>query len=437
MSSSAAGGHAGVAARFAALGLIEAVIGKGVALDDAVDDSKALARLEPRDRAFAHALAAATVRSWGFLLAAVDRCLDRPDGRLPERLRAILVLGAAQLLILKTPPHAAVAATVELVDGAIGRLRGLANAVLRRLDREGAALAERLDRPRLSTPDWLFEGWARAYGADTAAAIAAAHQVEPPLDLSLRPGLDRDEWAARLGATVLPTGTLRLAEAGRVSDLPGYTEGAWWVQDAAAALPARLLGDVAGKRVADLCAAPGGKTLQLAAAGALVTAVDQARGRMERLTANLARLGLVAETEVADVAAFKPDEAFPLILLDAPCSATGTLRRNPDIALHRDAEDIRSLGKIQAKLLRAAVKMLAPGGTLVFCTCSIEPREGPQLIEGLLAAGAPLRRDPISTAEVPGLEAALTPLGELRTLPSLWPECGGLDGFFAARLTRA
>ncbi|MDD3446116.1 MAG: RsmB/NOP family class I SAM-dependent RNA methyltransferase, partial [Zavarzinia sp.] len=293
-----------------------------------------------------------------------------------------------------------------------------------------------LDQGRLSTPDWFYEGWVKAYGPETAGAIAAAHQAEPPLDLSLRPGLGAAEWPSRLGAEVLPTGTLRLAQGGRVMDLPGYVEGAWWVQDAAAALPARLLGDVAGQRVADLCAAPGGKTLQLAAAGAKVTAVDQARGRMERLSANLERLGLVAETVVADVAAFRPDEKFPLILLDAPCSATGTLRRNPDIALHRAADDIRALGKIQAKLLRAALQMLAPGGTLVFCTCSIEPREGPQLVETLLAAGAPVARDPIRPEEVPGLEGALTRHGELRTLPSMWPERGGLDGFFAARLRR-
>ncbi|PWR21970.1 RsmB/NOP family class I SAM-dependent RNA methyltransferase [Zavarzinia compransoris] len=427
---------AGVAARFAALGLIEAVIARDLPLDEAVDQSAALPRLEPRDRAFAHALAAAAIRSWGFLHAVVDRCLDRPGGHLPDRLRAILALGAAQLLILKVPPHAAVGATVQLVDGGLARLKGLANAVLRRLDREGGTITAGLDRALLSTPDWLFQGWVAAYGAETAAAIAAAHQLEPPLDLTLKPGLDRADWAARLGAEVLPTGSLRLAGSGRVTDLPGYAEGAWWVQDAAAALPARLFGDVAGARVIDLCAAPGGKTAQLAAAGAVVTAVDQARGRVERLNENLARLGLAAETVVADVAAWRPADKVPFVLLDAPCSATGTLRRNPDIALHRGVEDTRALARIQGKLLRAAIDMLAPGGTLVFCTCSIEPREGPGVIETALGAGAPLRRAPIRPDEVPGLAAAINPAGDLRTLPSLWPERGGLDGFFASRLVR-
>lgn len=429
-------GHAGVAARFAALGLIEAVVARGLSLDEAVDQSGALVKLEARDRAFAHALAAASVRSWGFLLAVVDRCLDRPGGHLPDRLRGVLALGAAQLLILKVPPHAAVGATVELVDGKLERLKGLANAVLRRLDREAATIAAGLDPGLLSTPDWLYAGWREAYGAATASAIAAAHQQEPPLDLSLKPDLDKAAWAERLGAAVLPTGSLRLREHGRVMDLPGYAEGAWWVQDAAAALPARLLGDVRGARVIDLCAAPGGKTAQLAAAGAEVTAVDQARGRMDRLAENLARLGLSAETVVADVATWRPAERAPFVLLDAPCSATGTLRRNPDIVLHKGQEDTRALSRIQGKLLRAAIDMLAPGGTLVFCTCSLEPREGPAVIEMALGAGAPLRRKPIQPAEVPGLEGAINAAGDLRTLPSLWPESGGLDGFFASRLVR-
>lgn len=429
-------GFAGVAARFAALGLIEAVVARGLPLDEAVDHAGALDRLEPRDRAFAHALAAATIRSWGYLSRCVELCLDRPDGHLPDRLRLILALGAAQLLILEVPAHAAVGATVELVDGKLGRLKGLANAVLRRLEREKAAIARRLDRARDSVPDALFEGWSRAYGAETASAIAAAHQAEPPLDLTLKPGLDASEWAARLGATVLPTGSLRLVQAGRIADLPGFAEGAWWVQDAAAALPARLLAPTPGSLAIDLCAAPGGKTAQLAARGARVIAVDQARGRIERLRENLARLGLEAETVVADVAKWQPAEKADYILLDAPCSATGTLRRNPDIALHRTAEEIRELGKLQLRLLRAAIAMLAPGGTLVFCTCSIEPREGPEVIETALAAGAPLRRRPITAEDVPGLAAAITPAGDLRTLPSHWAEAGGIDGFFISRLSR-
>lgn len=434
--SSNGGAHAGVAARFAALSLIEAVVARGRPLDEAVDQSTALERLEARDRAFAHALAAATIRAWGFLQRVVSACLERPDGHLPDRLRAILALGGAQLLIMEVPPHAAVAATVELTDGSLARLRGLTNAVLRRMDRERASLLKMFDRGRNSTPDWLWAEWARSYGEVTAAAIAAAHQAEPPLDLTLKPGLDLDEWAARLGGQVLPTGSLRLRDAGRVADLPGYAQGAWWVQDAAAALPARLLGAGAGDAVIDLCAAPGGKTAQLAALGAQVTAVDQARGRMDRLEANLARLGLSATGVVDDVAKWRPAVPVPFVLLDAPCSATGTLRRNPDIALHREPDEIRALSKVQGKLFRAAVDMLAPGGTLVVCTCSIEPREGPDLVETMLAAGAPLTRRPIEAAEVPGLAEAITTKGDLRTLPSHWPAQGGIDGFFVSRLVR-
>ncbi|MFA5119587.1 RsmB/NOP family class I SAM-dependent RNA methyltransferase [Zavarzinia sp.] len=429
-------GHAGVAARFAALGLVEAVVARGVPLDEALDHAGALAKLEPRDRAFAHALAAACVRSWGYLLAVVGRCLDRPDGHLPDRLRAVLALGAAQLLILEVPPHAAVGATVELVDGKLARLKGLANAVLRRIDRERKAIDASIDRARSSTPDFLWTGWVKAYGPETAARIAAANQREAPLDLTLKPGLDAAAWAGKLGATLLPTGSLRLARPGKVTELPGYDTGDWWVQDAAAALPARLLGAVAGARVLDLCAAPGGKTAQLAAAGAEVTAVDQARGRLDRLRENLERLHLRAETVTADVAAYRPAEPFPFVLLDAPCSATGTLRRNPDIALHRTADEIRSLGRVQAKLLGAAAALVAPGGTLVFCTCSIEPREGPDLVDAFLAASPDWRRVPVEAAEVPGLEDALTAAGDLRTLPCHLEALGGVDGFYAARLVR-
>jgi 16S rRNA (cytosine967-C5)-methyltransferase len=431
------GAHAGVAARFAALGLIEAVVARGRPLDEAVDQASALDKLEPRDRAFAHALAAATIRAWGFLQCVVDACLARPDGHLPDRLRMILALGAAQLLILNVPPHAAVGATVDLADGALVRLRGLTNALLRRMDRERETLLKQFNRPRNSTPDWLWAGWAQAYGEAVTNEIAAAHQLEPPLDLTLKPGLDPLDWAQRLGAQVMPTGSLRLAHGGRVADLPGYADGAWWVQDAAAALPARLLGAGEGDSVIDLCAAPGGKTAQLAALGARVTAVDQARGRMERLEGNLARLGLSATCVVADVATWRPAARVPYVLLDAPCSATGTLRRNPDIALHRDAEEVRALAKVQGRLFRAAVEMLAPGGTLVVCTCSIEPREGPEMVDAMLAAGAPLKRRPIGQDEVPGLAEAITPAGDLRTLPSHWAQAGGIDGFFISRLTRS
>lgn len=420
------------AARAVAVQLLDQVVA-GRGLDEAMARHPALKRLAPADRAFVHALLRATLRAKGFLDEALARCLSDPKAGLPAPVAAILELGAAQLLLLGVPDHAAVAETVALADGPAGRYKGLVNAVLRRLARERETFLA-LDRARLSTPDWLWAGWVAAYGEATARAVAEAHQNEPALDLSARD--DPAALAARLNATLLPGGSLRLAQAGRVEALPRYEDGAWWVQDAAAALPARLLAPTPGAPVLDLCAAPGGKTAQLAAMGATVTAVDQAAGRLDRLRGNLARLRLAVRIVQADVATWRPEQPAPFVLLDAPCSATGTLRRNPDVALHRTPQDLDALAALQARLLRAAVAMTAPGGTLVYCTCSLEPREGEAQIAALLAEGAPAERLPIRSAEVPGLDLAITAAGDLRTLPSLWPGQGGLDGFFIARLRR-
>ena len=264
-------------------------------------------------------------------------------------------------------------------------------------------------------------------------AIAAAHLIEAPLDLT--PRADAPSWADRLEGELLPTGTIRRATGGAIADLPGFAEGAWWVQDAAAALPARLLGDVSGKRVADLCAAPGGKTLQLAAAGARVTAVDISGRRMIRLGENLARAGLSAELVTADAGKWAPAEKFDAVLLDAPCSGTGTLRRHPDIAWLKGEDDIDRLTLAQDRLLLSAVELLKPGGTLVYAVCSLQEDEGAARIGSLLARDKRLRRRPVEPAELPGLEGAITPSGDIRTLPSMWAERGGLDGFYVARVT--
>lgn len=423
--------------RLAALAVLRQVLDKGRPLDEVLGG--AVGDLEPRDRAFVHSLTASTLRHLGQIDALLDRCLDRPLPAKARPVRHVLRLGAAQLLALQMPPHAAVSTTVDLcVAAKQGGHRGLVNAILRRLDREGRSWWAAQDAARLNTPDWLWTAWAKAYGDQTARAIAVAHQDEAPLDLTLKESAEADVWADRLGATVLPTGSLRVP-AGHppVPELPGFAEGAWWVQDAAAALPARLLAAGPGMRVADLCAAPGGKTLQLAATGADVVALDRSDGRLNRVRENLARTGLSAQVVAADALTWRPEEgAFDAVLLDAPCSATGTLRRHPDALWLKTPGAVAGLAETQAALLDAALGMLRPGGTLVYCVCSLQPEEGPAVIDSALARHVGLARAPITPEEVGGLSALLTPDGDLRTLPCHMTEAGGMDGFYAARLVR-
>jgi 16S rRNA (cytosine967-C5)-methyltransferase len=422
-------------ARGSALALLEAVLVRRVPLDQALAESKAMAALEPRDRGFTRLLTATGLRRLGQIDAVLAQLMAKP---LPERagvVRDILRLGAAQLLFLETPPHAAVATSVELTEAAgHPALKGLVNAVLRRLSREGKDMLARQDAARLNTPGWLWASWTKSYGEDIARQIAQAHLKEAPLDLSVK--ADPEAWAKKLEAEILPTGSLRRASGGAIEDLPGYREGAWWVQDAAAALPARLLGNVAGKSVADLCAAPGGKTAQLAALGARVFAVDRSSERLKRVRENLARLGLEAECVAADASIWKPASPLRFVLLDAPCTATGAIRRNPDVPYLKSPDDVKRMAELQDRLLAHAVSILAPGGVLVYCTCSLEQDEGPARIEKLLAQGSPVSRRPIAAFEIGGWSQCLSPLGDLRTLPCQLADAGGLDGFYAARLAR-
>lgn len=391
--------------------------------------------MEVRDRAFVRNLTATALRRKGQIDALLSGFLERP---LPPKAAAvtdILGLGAAQILFFETPAHAAVDTAVNLVRARRQHTyAGLVNAVLRRLARDGLALRDAQDAARLNTPDWLWASWSAAYGETTCRRIAEAHLAEPPLDLSIKGEADR--WAAALEGTRLPTGSLRLYPRGPIPALPGFAEGAWWVQDAAAALPARLLGPVAGRTVLDLCAAPGGKAAQLAAAGARVIAVDRAQGRVARLRANLSRLGLEVETVIADAVTWRPDAPADAVLLDVPCSATGTLRRHPDAAWLRTADDVKALGPLQQALLEAAVAMVRPGGVIVYCACSLQPEEGPGRVDALIGAGAPVARQPVGADEVGGLAELITTAGDLRTFPFHLGRQGGMDGFFAARLRR-
>ncbi|MGG5886731.1 RsmB/NOP family class I SAM-dependent RNA methyltransferase [Falsiroseomonas sp. HC035] len=404
--------------RSAALDLLAAVFERRRPLEEALDQLPAA--IEPRDRAAAHRLAAAVLRRTGSLDAVLEPFLRREP---PPVVRAALRMGAAELLLLNTPAHAAVAATVAVVPRPFA---GLVNAVLRKVATEGPAAFAALESERLDTPPWLWSAWHAAYGP-AVRAIARAHQFPAALDLTLAPGAPPPE-----GAVQLPTGSWRLPEGTRVTDLPGLAAGHFWVQDAAAALPARLLAVQPGERVADLCAAPGGKTAQLAAAGARVTAVERDPKRAVRLRENLARVHMEVEVVEADAATWMPDEAnFDAILLDAPCSATGIIRRHPDIPHLKRPKDLPALVEAQARLLAQAARLLRPGGRLVYATCSLQPEEGEAHLARAERFG--LVPDPFSPTELPGLRTALIRGGTLRTRPDMWAEHGGLDGFFAAR----
>ena len=395
--------------------------------------------LAERDRALVRVLIATVLRRLGTLRHLLGLFLDRGLPAQVPQVETALLLGAAQILFLNVPDHAAVDLSVRIAqaDRRAAGFAGLINAVLRRVAREGAARLAALDTSTLDTPDWLMTRWTAAYGAATARAIAAANRNEPALDLTVKS--DPEYWADKLGGRVLATRSVRVIAAGAVSALPGFAEGAWWVQDAGAALPARLLGDVRGRRVADLCAAPGGKTAQLALAGASVTAVDRAPARLQRLRDNLARLALKAEIVAADVEEWSA-EPFDAVLLDAPCSSTGTIRRHPDVPWLKNAGDIVKLSALQRRLLDRALALTKPGGTLVYCTCSLEPDENEAIVADLLARAPKVRRVPIAAAEVFGCAEFISKDGDLRTLPCHFPDSdsrfAGIDGFYAARLLK-
>ncbi len=406
--------------REAAYDLLTATLERHRPLEEALDT---LSGLEARDRAAGHRLAAAVLRRTGSLDAVLEPHLKKAP---PPQVMNILRIGAAGLILLDTPRHAAVATAVELTrTRGLAPFSGLVNAVLRKVSDSGAAALEGLDGPRLDTPPWLWTAW----GAE-ARAIAKANTHEAPLDLSLRPGA-----TPPAEAVALPTGSWRCPAGTRVMELEGFASGDLWVQDAAAALPAMLLAAKPGERVADLCAAPGGKTAQLAMTGAHVTAIESNPSRIVRLRENLARLRLDVEVIQADAALWQPPELFDAVLIDAPCSATGTIRRHPDILHLKRPRDIQGLMPQQDRLIDAAFAMLKPGGRLIYAVCSLQPEEGVQRIAAATAR-LDLRTEPFTPADLPGLPEALSRQGQLRTTPALWPDRGGMDGFFAGRMVR-
>ncbi len=433
----------GLAARRVAAGILARVVDGGRTLEHELDlatGHSELRTLIARDRALVRAIAATALRRRGQIDDALAHLIDKPLPAKARQATHILTIAAAQILFMDVADHAAVSLAVTSAAGDVRARpwKKLVNGVLRNLTRRRDTILADQDAARLNTPDWLWQRWCVNYGETATRRIAEMHLLEPTLDLTVRDGAG--EWANKLGATVLPGGSLRLFARGKIENLDGFAEGAWWVQDAAAAIPARLLGDVAGKRIADLCAAPGGKTAQLAAAGAKVTAIDISPDRIGRVTANLARLGLAAEIVTADLFDWSPAGPFDAILLDAPCTATGTIRRHPDIGLRKRPDDIAVVAKTQTAMLERAIDWLAPGGTLVYCTCSLEPEEGEQVVERVLADTKPVERIPITHGEVGGMPELITAAGDFRSLPfhvtRETPRLSGIDGFYTARLRR-
>ena len=416
----------GLPARAAALTVLSEVLRKRRPLDLALEN---LPHLEPRDAGFTRVIASETLRRLGQIETLIRHFVPKsPPPHKAGPTLEILYAGACELLFLDVPAHAAVDAANRLAqaDAKAVHFKSLINAVLRRVSREGKALVAAQDAARLNTPDWLWNRWYDAYGEETARAIAEAQMRQPPVDLVLKqPGLE-----APAGETLFGN-VIRLTDAGRIDALPGFAEGNWWVQDAAATLPARLFGDVRGRTVIDLCAAPGGKTMQLAAASAQVIAVEREASRLERVRENLARTKLDATLVPSDVRDFHPDVPAPFVLLDAPCTATGTIRRHPELPWIKSASDVTLCEQSAAELLDAAAAMVAPGGLLVFAVCSLEPEEGVEQIERFLERDARFKREPVLASDVFGRDELISADGDLRTLP-----CHGMDGFYAARLRR-
>jgi 16S rRNA (cytosine967-C5)-methyltransferase len=426
----------GLPARRAAYAILNDIFFSRKNMDEAFARSHMLEGLASRDKAFVRLLVSTVLKHAREMDAALAGLLTQPIAMLkPPQLINIFRLGIAQLAFLQTPAHAAVNTTVDLAEAeGIAHHKPLVNAIMRRLTREPFTPLDPRDAGRANTPEWLWNEWMQDYGVETALAIAAANLAEGAVDFSVKSS--PEDWAEKLDARVLPTGSLRKEAGGFIPDLPGFDDGAWWIQNAAAAIPAKLFGGVKGKTVVDLCAAPGGKTAQLAAACAKVVAVDRSAERIKRLTENMERLKLSADTVIADGAVWQPLAPVDAVLVDAPCTATGTIRHQPDVLWLKDIRDQQKLAGLQQRLLVNAMKMLKPGGMLVYCTCSLQKAEGEAQALWLLQQGLPVAMKPITTKDLPGIGEMITDRGELRCLPYHWNELGGMDGFYVVRFEK-
>lgn len=427
---------AGLAARQCAVDVVGRILSAGVPHDEAMRGS--IDGLEPRDVRLVTAIVLAFFRCKGEIDDALDSLLEQP---LPVRsgpTRLILQCALAQLMVVGLPPHAVIDSAVALSrhHGQAKHFSGLVNAVLRNWERKGRHELTPAEAARVNTPAWAWRRWWDVYGPEVASRMAMAHAGEPPLDVTVKD--QTVDWARELNGKALPNGSIRLGvDHVPVHELPGFAEGQWWVQDVAASLPARLLGDVRGLRIADFCAAPGGKTLQLAAAGAMVTAMDKSAARLTRLKQNLGRTRLTADVVAVDVTDLGGIEPFHGVLLDAPCSATGTARRHPELLHIKNEAQVVRLATVQGRMLRAAAKVVKPGGVLVYCTCSLEPEEGERQIGAFLAEEPGFQLFPMVAGEAGVEPHMIDGPGYLRTLPHMtFGPAHGMDGFFAARLRR-
>lgn len=409
-------------------------------LDQVLGYSAEFNALDMRDRAFVRMLVSTCLRRKGQIDDLIRRASDKDKEINPQRLGVLLSVGICQVIFMNVPHHAAVDTTVNLAEAEnMSRQKGFINAVLRRMTSEGQEWRKKQDAVQMNIPQWLLKHWIADYGLKGAAEIAQASLSEAQTDISLKDISEQNYWAGELEASVLPTGSLRRASGGNVTELNGFDTGSWWVQDASAALPATLLGDLSGKTVIDLCAAPGGKTAQLAAAGAKVIALDRSAKRLETLKQNMERLKLSDHVEVVvgDGAVWQPSEPVDAVLMDAPCSATGTIRRHPDVMHLKSDQDITRLCDLQARLLNNVSGMLKSGGTLIYCTCSLQKAEGEQQINTFLLNNTDFIRTPIAAEEIGRIDTPITPEGDLRILPYHLAPHGGMDGFYVARLVKS
>lgn len=429
----------GFLARVVALQLVDEVLQRKQPLDHALELSEGLKLLDVRDRAFVRMLVATTIRRLGQIDDLISKAVEK-EAPSNLSLMNILRVGVAQIIFMEAADHAAVDLSVRLAEekGLSGK-KGFVNGVLRTITRVGREWRSRQDEGRLNTPEWLLKSWIADYGLRAAADIAKAHLSEAPLDISIKSDEERAYWASQFKASELATGTLRRISGGAVKELEGFDEGQWWVQDASAAIPAQLFGDIVGKDVYDLCAAPGGKTLQLAAKGAFVYALDRSAKRLKRLEQNIERMNLIqnVRVQVEDAATWSVANPADYILLDAPCSATGTARRHPDVLHLKAPIDVERLCALQMNILKNAFANLSVGGILIYCTCSLQRAEGEEQIAKFLEKEPNAKRLPIDKSELGGWDEAITDEGDVRVFPYHQAALGGMDGFYIARLTKA